>query len=329
MTGRLFTISLLSLGAVTAGMGQAPAKPKRLSVGSIFGKLADSLASSMAAGVIDSALGQKVRGMLGTGNTPCVVRDPNTGAVVSVVQGGPAGPGAAIVSAAKEAAGAKKAPPGTAVAAPGLGAPGACPAGTTAMGLADMQGLSAMSSGAMGAGIPGMPTGYPGMAPGAGAGMPGLGAIAAATPVGMAAAAAPTAIKGVKKIFGGGALSAEDMAKGLARGRLELKGVKFLPGSDELQDGADVVFQQLAEVLGGFKAQFALFIAPEAEKDVEPDAELAQRRVEKALAHLMTAGIPEGTVVAGGATPKDKLKDGKYPKLGDAKLELIKVQKAQ
>jgi len=329
MSVRLSLISILVVGAAVAGSAQTTAKPKKPSVGGIFGKLADSLTSSMAAGMIDSALGQKVRGMLSTGSTPCVVRDPSTGAVVSVVQGGPAGPGAAIVSAAKQATGVKKGTtPGT-PAMPALGAPGTCPAGSAPMGLGDMQGLAAMSSGAgmgMPAGIPAMPIGYPGA--GAAPTVPGLGALAAATPVGMAATAAPTAIKGVKKLFGGGALSAEDMAKGLARGRLELKGVKFLPGSDDMQAGSDAVFQQLAEVLGGFKAQFQLFIAPEAEKDVEPDIELAGRRVEKALAHLLAAGIPEGTIVAGGATPKDKLKDGKYPKLGDAKLELVKVQKA-
>ena len=188
--------------------------------------------------------------------------------------------------------------------------------------LAMMGGAGAVPAGAA---MPGMPAGM-GAMPGMGA-PPGLGAIAAATPIGMAATAAPTAIKGAKKLFGGGPMSAEDMAKGLARGRLELKGVKFLPGSDELVEGADVVFQQLAEVLGGFKSSFELYIAPEADKGVEPDPELAQRRVEKAMALLMTSGIPEGAIVAGGATPKDKLKDGKYPKLGDAKLELIKVVK--
>ena len=326
MKARAFTIAVLLVAATNAA-AQVPVKVKKPSVGSIFGKLADSLMSSVAAGMIDSTLGEKVRGMLSTGSTPCLVRDPTSGQLVSVVSG----PGSAIVSAAKEATGVKKAATPATPAIHGLGATGGCPAGSFPIGLADMQGLAALShatSTGMPTGVPGMPMGYPGAgaAPG---GVPGLGAMAAATPVGMAATAAPTAIKGMKKLFGGGALSAEDMAKGLARGRLELKGVKFLPGSDDLQDGADAVFQQLAEVLGGFKAQFQLFIAPEAEKGVEPDVELAGRRVEKALAHLLTAGIPEGAIVSGGATPQDKLKDGKYPKLGDAKLELIKVVKAQ
>jgi hypothetical protein len=323
MRTRLSAVSLLLFTAVTA-TAQVASKPKKPSLGGIFGKLADTLASSMAAGMIDSALGSKVRGMLSTGNTPCAVRDPSSGAIVSVVQGGPAGPGATIVSAAKEAAGAKKPGPAAATpAVPALGA-GACPAGSTPLALGDMHGLSAMSAGPMGA--PAVPMGYPGAGPVPA--MPGLGAIAAATPVGMAASVAPGAFKGAKKLFGGGPMSAEDMAKGLARGRLELKGVKFLPGSDDLQEGAGTVFQQLAEVLGGFKAQFQLFIAPEAEKGVEPDVELAQRRVEKAMALLLTSGIPEGTITVGGATPKDKLQDGKYPKLGNAKLELIKVVKA-
>ena len=228
------------------------------------------------------------------------------------------------MDAAKLAAGAKK--PGT---APTAAKPGGCPPGSAAISPVELQALTMMqgAGGAMpsGMGMPGMPAGIPGggMPPG----MPGLGALAAATPVGMAASVAPGAFKGAKKLFGGGPMSADDMAKGLARGRLELKGVKFLAGSDDLVEGADVVFQQLADVLGGFKATFELAIAPEAEKGVEPDVELAQRRVEKAMALLMTSGIPEGSIVSGGAIPKDKLKDGKYPKLGDAKLELIKVVK--
>ena len=309
--------------------GAATAQTPKNKVAKAVGKLADSLASGAAAGAIDSILGKKMLGMLGTGSTPCVTRHPNTGAILAVVGSAPVGPGAAIVSAAKEAAGAKK---GSTAAA----APGGCPAGSSAVSATELQALAMVGgAGAMpGSGMPGMPAGMGGaMAvgmPGAGAAgvPPGLGAIAAATPVGMAAAAAPTAIKGAKKLFGGGPMSSEDMAKGLARGRLELKGVKFLPGSDDLVEGADVVFQQLAEVLGGFKATFELSIAPEAEKGVEPDVELAQRRVEKAMALLMTSGIPEGAIVAGGAIPKEKLKDGKYPKLGDAKLELIKVVKA-
>lgn len=321
MTARLSILSLLMLGAAAAGSAQTPPATQKPSVGDAIGKLADSLASSMAAGLIDSALGQRLRGMLSSGSTPCAVRDPSTGAVVSVIQGGPAGPGAAIVATAKQASGLAKPTASAGPASTTVGAAGACPAGSTPLGLADLQGLSAMS----GAGMAGMmPMGNAGAAAPA---MPSVGSMAAVTPVGMAATAAPSAVKGVKKVFGGGPMSAQDMAKGLARGRLELKGAKFLPGSDELEEGADVVFQQLAEVLGGFKAQFTLYIAPEAEKDVEPDLELAQRRVEKALALLMAAGIPEGTIVAGGALPQEKLKDGKYPKLGDAKLELIKVAK--
>lgn len=309
---------------VVAVPSAAQTKPKP-SVAKVVGKLADSLASGVAAGAIDSLLGQKLLGILGTGSTPCVIRHPTTGAITGVAGSAALGPGAAVVDAAKQAAGAKQ--PGTAATA---ARPGGCPPGSAAISPAELQALSmlgqGMSAAPAGTMIPGMPGGLPG-AGGPGA-MPGLGAIAAVTPVGMAATAAPGAIKGAKKLFGGGPMSTEDMARGLARGRLELKGVKFLPGSDELIEGADVVFQQLADVLGGFKASFELSIAPEAEKGVEPDVELAQRRVEKAMALLLTSGIPEGTIVPGGAIPKDKLKDGKYPKLGDARLELIKVVKA-
>ena len=317
------SLRFLALLALVAAPAAAQSKPKS-NVAKAVGKLADSMASGAAAGAIDSVLGKKLMGILGTGSTPCVTRHPQTGAILGVVGSAPVGPGAAIVSAAKEAAGAKK---GATVAA----TPGGCPAGSSAVSATELQALSMMGgAGGMPAAamMPGGPAGTPGMPPGAVPAMPGLGAIAAATPVGMAASVAPGAIKGAKKLFGGGPMSAEDMAKGLARGRLELKGIKFLPGSDELMEGADVVFQQLADVLGGFKATFELAIAPEAEKGVEPDVELAQRRVEKAMALLMTSGIPEGSIVSGGAIPKDKLKDGKYPKLGDAKLELIKVQKA-
>jgi hypothetical protein len=138
------------------------------------------------------------------------------------------------------------------------------------------------------------------------------------------AEAAPAAAKAAKKLLGGGGMDARDMAKELARGRLELKGPRFLPGSELLEEGTDGAFTTLADALSGYSEQFVVYVSPEQEKGIEPDTSLAARRVQRAWARMIAAGVPEERIVPGGALPVALRKESKWPKLGETRIELVR-----
>lgn len=136
--------------------------------------------------------------------------------------------------------------------------------------------------------------------------------------------AAAVAARASKKLLGGGGMDAREMAKELARGRLELKGPRFLPGSEQLEEGTDGAFATLAEALAGYQTQFVIYVSPEQEKGVEADTSLAGRRVQRAWARMLAAGVPDERIVPGGALPAALRRGGKWPKLGEARIELIR-----
>ncbi|MFN0179165.1 MAG: hypothetical protein ACKVZ0_10220 [Gemmatimonadales bacterium] len=153
-------------------------------------------------------------------------------------------------------------------------------------------------------------------------------AMAAATPIGLAATAAPVAIKGVKALgglLGKGGPSAAGMIKDLStKGRLELKGVRFIGASDAFEPGFEDDVAMLAEALGSIEGQFVLNIPAEAAEKAEPDSTMARRRLTKLAAHFAVAGIPESRVrfvsEAPGLDPKKKA-----PKPGEAKVEVLRA----
>jgi hypothetical protein len=132
------------------------------------------------------------------------------------------------------------------------------------------------------------------------------------------------AAKTAKKILGGGGMDARDMAKELARGRLELKGPRFLPGSEQLEEGTDGAFATLADALSGYTEQFVIYVSPEQERGVDPDTSLARRRAQRAWVRMLAAGVPDERVVPGGSLPETLRKGGKWPKLGDTRIELVR-----
>ncbi len=157
-------------------------------------------------------------------------------------------------------------------------------------------------------------------APGAG----GMGkAMAAATPIGLAATAAPSALKGAKALgLLGKGPSKEGMIEDLSRGRLELKGLRFIGASDVLKDGFDDDLTALAEALQAMEGNWVLRVPAEAADKAEPDTVVARRRIVKLEAQLATAGVPVDRIRFAILLPEGKKK---APGVGEAKLDLVKA----
>lgn len=277
-------------------------------------KVVDSAATAAAAAGVQSLLGSKAGGVanaLGAGGVPC--------------SGAGATAGAAIVGAAKGLV--KK-------------AADSAHAGSV---------VPCMPSGAipgMPGGIPGMPAGMPGMPTGAdaaamaaaalggaaagkaGAGtspLGGIGAVAGMTPIGMAAGAAPGAIKGIKGVLGGKPQDKLVMLRELGKGRLELKGVQFIEGMAVLEPGFEEALVQLAEALGMAEGTYLVHVAAEAGKGAAPDTALARRRTEKVMAAILVNSVPAQRIVGASELPASLAAGRKPPKVGQARVEIIRM----
>jgi len=293
----------------------ATPKKKPSKAAAVVKKLADTAATAAAGAGVQSLLGKKAAGgvanALGVGGviTPCGARTASAGA--------------AIVGVAKGVA--KKAVDTTAAAA---ATP--CPQGV----------IPGMPGGVPGmpAGIPGMPGGVPGgdaaaaMAAGAamsGAAanpMAGMGAIAAMTPVGLAASAAPGAIKGIKGLMGGKPQDKVAMLRELGKGKLELKDVKFIEGTAELEAGYEPSLAALGEAIGLAEGTYLLHVAAEAgEKGQAPDTALARKRIEKVWAAILVNGVSDQRLIAAQVLPAALQEGRKPPKQGKARVELIRL----
>jgi hypothetical protein len=153
----------------------------------------------------------------------------------------------------------------------------------------------------------------------------------AATPVGAIAAgavvAAPLAGKAAKAlggVFGGKGPTKEGMIKDLAKGRLVLKGVRFIASSDALEDGFEDDLAMLAEALAAMGDEFVLNLPAEAADKEEPDTAMARRRLVKLVAHLQVAGVSQERLVAMGVYPPELDAKKKAPKPGEARPEVMK-----
>jgi hypothetical protein len=155
-----------------------------------------------------------------------------------------------------------------------------------------------------------------------------------ATPLGMAVTAAPlaaagvgAAAKGVKKLLGGGPMTATGMLKQVQeKGHLELRGVHFVAHTEVFDEGYEQALTTLAEALTLVPGPFALHVEPEADKGEEPDSSLAAKRVAKVWATLVAAGVPSSVVIDGVIAP-DSLVAGRKPaKPGSAAVELWKIE---
>lgn len=148
-----------------------------------------------------------------------------------------------------------------------------------------------------------------------------IGAVAAATPVGLAVTAAPVAAKTLGGLFGKGQ-TMESMIKDLSRGRLELKGIRFVGASDALDGEVADDFSALAEALQAIEGEFVLNLPAEQSDDGRQDTVMVRRRLTKLAALLAVAGLGDRLeLISGppGLDPKRKL-----PKIGAARVEILR-----
>ena len=262
-------------------------------------RLADTAATAAAGAGVQSLLGKRSIGVanaLGVGarSSPC----GRTGTTSD---------GAAIVGVAKGAAKKATDPLSAAASVP-------CPQAAQIPG-----------------GFPGMPSAaYAGTAMGgAGAsGMPagGMGMVAGMTPIGLAIGAAPGAIKGVKGLLGGKAQDKIAMLRELGKGKLELKGVKFIEGTAELEPGYEPSLAALGEAISLAEGTYLLHVAAEVgEKGTSPDTALARKRIEKIWAAILVNGVSDQRLIAAGVLPQALQAGRKPPKHGKALIELIRL----
>ena len=113
--------------------------------------------------------------------------------------------------------------------------------------------------------------------------------------------------------------SKESMTKGLLGGRLVVKGIRFIAGSDALADGADQSIATLAGAMQGITGTFTLRLPVESDDKTPADTSLARRRLARVAGYLQLAGIPDGRVTIGDAAASDK-----PAKPGDARVEVLR-----
>lgn len=331
---RLTTFSLIlalgmSVAPVSAGMAQtAPDTTKKVKkapsgLAKIAKKVADTAATTAAGAGVQSLLGKNAGGVanaLGAGLNPC---GPGYGATA----------GAAIVGAAKgivkQAAdtgkNASKTPCAHGVAIPGMpgGIPG-MPGGVDAATAAAMAGMMGGASGGAAAASAAAAGAVAGANP-----LAGMGAMASMTPVGLAASAAPGAIKGVKGLLGGKPQDKTAMLRELGKGNLEFKSVKFIEGTQEFEPGFEDSFTAFAEAIALVEGTYYMYVSPEAprQKGADPDTVLSRKRVAKVWGLMAAAGVSDQKVIAVSELPASMSVGRKLPKAGSTKVEIIKFEK--
>ncbi|HEV8598199.1 MAG TPA: hypothetical protein VGQ69_02455 [Gemmatimonadales bacterium] len=294
-------------------------------------RLVDSAASTAAGIAADSLLGDKGRVVAGaltgtaTGEScPAgTVALPMNAAGAAARAGAQASAGAALVGAAKQALKSKATSTAAQVAS-------AAPPGAAAGLICQPMSAGGVMPGAAANGIPGAAGMHAPGAATAPTGMPGgLGMMAAVTPVGMAVAAAPVAgqaVKGIKGMFGGKPMDKIAVLRELGKGRVELKGVKFIEGTAELEPGFEPVFAAVGEAIPLAEGTYILHVAAEqAGKDSPPDTALARKRLEKVWAALQVNGVSDQRVIATPTLPPELAAGRKPTKRGDARVELIRL----
>ena len=305
----------------------APAKKPPSKLTKVVKKLADTALTAAAGVAVDTLLGEKGRAVAGslTGTTPGAASacPPGTapvaiGGAAGLASGlipGKSSAGAAIVNLTKKTV--KEASKDTSAAA--------ALAAAQAQSAAAQYTCQPVGGGVPGAAMAGYPAGYPGAVPGGNA----LGAMAAVTPVGMAVAAAPLAgqaVKGLKGMFGGKPMDKIAILRELGKGRVELKGVKFIEGTAEMEPGYEPTFAALGEALPLAEGTYLVHVAAEqADKKTPPDTALARKRLEKVWAAMLVNGVSDQKIISAVTLPEALAQGRKSPKAGDAKVEVIRM----
>jgi len=143
-----------------------------------------------------------------------------------------------------------------------------------------------------------------------------------------AIAAAPMAGQAVKK-FGGmlgrGKQTKETMIRDLAAGKLQLKGITFVNGSDELVAGFEKEITALVEALKASEGRFLLNVPAEADVDTSPDKLAALRGITKLAGLVQAAGISDGRLTVTGVHPAGLDPKSAAPRPGDARAEILRI----
>ena len=147
-----------------------------------------------------------------------------------------------------------------------------------------------------------------------------------ATPIGLAAVAAPGAVKGIKGLFGGKPMDKIAILRELGKGQLVLKGVKFIEGTAEMEPGYEPAFAALGEALPMAEGTYLVHVPAEvADKASPPDTTLARKRLEKVWAALLVNGVSDQKIIAAVVLPPALLEGRKPVKHGDARVEVIRM----
>ena len=299
---------LLMVVVAAPAVGQTP--QKKSSIAKLAGKLADSTLMGTAAGLVDGALGTAAGG----GGCPAgtVPTAAGPGVVGLAPMTGPSAGSAIVQAARRKLAGGKKPDP-AATAAPQIVCVSAAQSQIAAQQQAAMQAAQQQAAAAQ--------------APGMGSMAKGL---AAATPVGAIMAAAPVAgmaAKAIGSFLKGKGPNKESMIKELAKGRLVLKGVKFLPASDALEAGFEDDLAALAEALSAMSGEFLLNVPAEAISKTEVDTTMARRRLDKLVVNLQVAGVSTERLTVVGIYPPQLDPKKKAPKPGEVEVEVLRLPK--
>jgi len=309
-------LTTLAAQATDTSVKKVKKPPSKLAA--ITKRLADTAATTAAGAGVQSLLGKKAIGVasaLGAGGlNPCAPGAAHAGAaIVGVAKG--------IVKKTTDSTPAAAAMP--------------CPqmAGMAGVaGLAGMTGAAAVNAAAA-AQAAAVAQAAAAAQAGTAAGNPmaGMGAMAAMTPVGMAVAAAPLAgkaAKGIKGMFGGKPQDKIAMLRELGKGHLELKDVKFIEGTAEMEAGFEPSFAALGEAIQLAEGTYILHIDAEAgDKNVPPDTALARKRMDKVWAALLVNGVKDQRIIPVGVLPPELQAGRKPPKKGQARVEIILMPK--
>ena len=340
---------LLACSAATPALPQTPAKPAAPAPAApapaakkppsrfkqVVKKLADTAATAAAGLVVDTLLGQKGRAVAGamTGTGPAGTACPPGYAAMAVPGVGlKPSAGAALVNLTKSTV--KKSKPDTSAAAQAAAA--AQLANAQAAATVSCQPVGAAPGGVSGtaAMLSGVVPGAAAMQGGAGAMPPGasnaMGALAMATPVGLAAAAAPGAVKGLKGLFGAKPLDKIAILRELGKGQLVIKGVKFIEGTAEMEPGYEPTFAALGEALPLSEGTYLVHVPAEVpDKAAQPDTALARKRLERVWAAMLVNGVSDQKIIAAVTLPAALAAGRKPVKHGEARIEVIKLPAQQ
>jgi hypothetical protein len=328
---------LLISSAATPVLAQTPAKPAAPApapaakkppskLHQIVKKLADTAATAAAGVVVDTLLGQKGRAVANamTGTGPGATACPPGYAAMAVpgVTGLKPSAGAALVNLTKSTVKKVKDTSAAAQAAAAQLANAQAAAAVTCQPVAAPGGVSGTA-----AMLSGVVPGAAAMQPGAATGAPNpMGVLAMATPVGLAAAAAPGAVKGIKGLFGAKPMDKIAILRELGKGQLVLKGVKFIEGTAEMEPGYEPTFAALGEALPLAEGTYLVHVAAEIpDKASQPDTALARKRLEKVWAALLVNGVSDQKIIAAVTLPPALAEGRKPAKHGDARVEVIRM----